>query len=481
MKEPAYLNLANKIEGMIDDGIYKAGEKLPSLRSLHKENGLSVGTILQAFNSLADKGLISSQEKSGYFVSRRSGKKLPLPRPLPVSVCERACKIDQLLQKLHKDNTKRNLVSFANAVPDHRLLPFNSIKRVIQNVSRDISGSYLDMEERKGNPQLREEIAKRSQGHIHPDDLIITNGAMEAVICSLRAVTQAGDTVLIQDPCYFGIMQALECLDLKVTTIPSDPETGIKVADLVNACEKLKIKACILVSNFNNPDGASLSTEKKKQIAAYASSRQIPVIEDDLYGDLFFEGGRPDTIKSYDKDGWVMYCSSFTKSLLPGFRIGWSAPGRFIQEAARIKSMYNGATSTFSQRIVQQLLNSGTYDRHLQKFRQELRNNLIRTTMVIEQYFPEGTKISRPKGGLVVWVELPENMNTVTLQDMIFEQQISYAPGEIFSAKGDYQHYLRLSYCNLWESKTEKALVKLGQIFSTFHEDTELNNLKTKQ
>ncbi|WP_419788460.1 PLP-dependent aminotransferase family protein [Mucilaginibacter sp. SP1R1] len=269
MKEPAYIKLANEIAGMIETGIYKPGDKLPSLRSIHKEKGLSIGTLLLAFNNLIDRGLLNSREKSGYFVSHRTGKKLPVPLHLPVSLSERTVHIDNLLRQLRIDGKGKNFVTFANALPDNRLLPFNSIKRAIQNTSRDISGIYLAFEERKGNRLLREEIAKRSflwKGSTHPDELVITNGATEAVNCCLRAVTKAGDTVLVQDPCYYGVMQTLECLDLKMVTIPSHPETGIEIADLEEACKKLNIKACILVSNFNNPDGACLSTEKRNKL-----------------------------------------------------------------------------------------------------------------------------------------------------------------------------------------------------------------------
>jgi len=468
MKEPIYLDMANKLASMIEENVYKAGEKLPSLRSLHRQNGISIGTVLQAFNHLADKGLITSREKSGYFVSYGFKRKLPPPQTIPASLSERTVRIDRLLQKLRADGTGKDFVSFANALPDHRLLPFNGIKRALQTVSRDISGSYLAIEERKGNVQLREEIAKRSfawNGSLHADDLVITNGAMEAVILCLKAVTKEGDTILAQDPCYYGIMQTLEYLNLKVVTIPCHSDTGIDVADVEAACDKFDVKACVLVANFNNPDGACLNSEKKRQLAELASKRKLPVIEDDLYGDIFFHGNRPDTIKTYDKNGWVMYCSSFSKSLVPGFRIGWCAPGKFAYEVARLKSMHNGPVCNFTQRALHQLLASGLYERHLKKFRVELQKNLLRTMHLIEQHFPEGTKISSPFGGLVIWIELPPNINTVNLQDEAFTRGISYAPGEIFSANGDYQNYLRISFCRLWDTKTENALIRLGELF----------------
>ncbi|SEW51557.1 aminotransferase-like domain-containing protein [Chitinophaga arvensicola] len=467
MKEPAYISIANKFAKMIDDGIYKPGEKLPSIRSMHKKSGVSIGTILQSFNYLMDKDIVVSREKSGYYVNDNLAKSLPVPEVLPVSLSERTVHIDQLLQKMPVDRTGKDFVSFGNAVPDNRLLPFNSIKRAIQQTSRDVSGSYLSLETRYGNKQLCEAIAKRSmhwQGPVHANELVITNGAAEAMVCCLKAVTQPGDTVLVQEPCFFGIMQILELLGLKMATIPSHPTTGISVENIKAACRKLAIKACVFVSNFNNPDGASISTDQKKQIAGLANTLQMPIIEDDIYGDLFFKGGRRDTIKAYDKDGWVMYCSSFTKTLAPGLRIGWTAAGRFTYDVARIKAMMNHSTSCFSQRVILQLLTTGVLEKHLQKFRLEMQMNQHRYIAVIEKHFPAGTKVTQPGGGIYLWVELPDAVNTSVFLEKAFEHNISYAPGEIFSSKGKYLHYIRLSYSGLWEKKAEKALIKLGKL-----------------
>lgn len=307
------------------------------------------------------------------------------------------------------------------------------------------------------------------KGSVHANEIIVTNGALEAIFCCLKAVTQPGDTVLVQEPCFFGIMQILECLGLKVTTIPSHPETGISAENVNEAYQKLAIKACVFVSNFNNPDGASIRTEQKKQIAELANTLHIPIIEDDIYGDLFFNGGRPDTIKTYDKDGWIMYCSSFTKTLAPGLRIGWAAAGRFAYDVARIKSILNHSTSCFSQRVVLELLTTGTLERHLQKFRLEMQKNQNRFVAIIEKYFPQETKITQPDGGIYLWIELPSFVNTSTLLEKAFEYDISYAPGEIFSSKSEYTNYIRLSYSSLWETKVENALIGLGKLLSSVY------------
>lgn len=470
MQEPLYLSFAKKINGLIDKGVYKAGEKLPSLRHLHQESGLSIGTVLQAFNHLLDTGIITAKEKSGYFVSYQQQQSLPLPQTVPVTLSEKTVRIDALLKKLRKEKTDKHFISFANALPDHRLLPFNGIKRAIQQISRDVSGDYLSIEDGPGFLPLRQAIARRSLtwgGALHSDDILITNGGTEALNLCLKAVTQPGDTVLVQEPCYYGVLQSLEFLNLKAVTIPCHAETGIDLADLEAAHRKLSIKACLLVSNFNNPTGACLPAEKKKKIAAFAQQHKMPVIEDDIYGDLYFGPRRPDTIKTYDKQGWVLLCSSFSKSLFPGFRLGWCAPGRFAYEVSRFKSMNNVATATFSQQVLRELLHSGLYDRHLHRYRRELHTNLLRTTNLVEQHFPPGTRITRPAGGIVLWVELPKRLQATTLQDAAYEQGVGFAPGEIFSSKGTYKNYIRISYCQFWEQRTEKALIRLGKLCNT--------------
>ncbi len=253
IKEPAYIAFANEISKMIDEGTYKPGDKLPSIRSLHKLKGISIGTILQSFNLLLDKRLIVSKEKTGYFVNNVPLSKLPLPDVLPVSLSVRGVHIDTILKKIPVDRTTKGFISFANGLPDNRLLPFNSIKRAIQQVSRDLSGSYLGLENRYGNSELCELIAKRSihwKGAVKANEIVTTNGAAEAILCCLKAVTAPGDTVLVQEPFFFGIMQILVCLNLNVITIPSHSVKGIQASTGLDACDQFSVKCFIFVSLF---------------------------------------------------------------------------------------------------------------------------------------------------------------------------------------------------------------------------------------
>lgn len=470
MKNLLYIDIAAKMEEAIRKGTYKAGDRLPSVRTLHRQQQVSIGTALQAYYRLLDKGVIVAKEKSGYFVKQISLTDAPLPKTIKPSLSVREVQIDQLIQRLWKDSPAGHFVSFANALPDQQLLPLNGIKRALQHASRDPGAKYLSYEEPGGDISLRQAIAKRAftwGGALNPEEIVITNGATEAINLCLKAVTRPGDTVLIQTPCYYGTLQSLEYLQLKALAIPCDAVSGIRLEDLENACSKQrgKVKAILLVSNFNNPNGASLDSIRKRQIAALARREKIPVIEDDLYGDVFLDGGRrPDTIHNYDTDGWVLLCSSFSKTLVPGFRIGWCAPGRFHYEVQRFKYMSNLVTPPVLQKAVCEMLRNGLYDRHLRVYRNTLNTNLSRTITVIQQSFPDGTAFTRPKGGLVSWVELPGNPDTAALQEVAFRKGVAFAPGVLFSATGAYKNYIRISYANAWTKKTENALKRLGQL-----------------
>jgi DNA-binding transcriptional MocR family regulator len=466
MKDLLFIDTANKIARLINNHTYQAGEKLPSLRTVQKQYGISIGTAIEAYNYLADKGLLVSKEKSGYFVAPPVST-AALPKATTLSLKEQTAQINNTLQRALHESTGRNFISFFNAVPPLELLPVTTIKRSLQNASRDLTASYIHYEPSKGNLALRKLIAQQSfqwKGQLTADDIVITNGALEAIQLCLRAITKPGDTVLIESPCYFGILQCLEQLGLKVVEIPSHSEEGINLEHMQQVCRQFQVKACLLISNFNNPNGALLSAEKKQQVARFAKANSIPVIDDDIYGDLYFDNARPANIKAYDQDGWVLLCSSFSKTLAPGFRIGWCAPGRFIRQVEQLKAVTNIATAGIVQQSLCELLQTGAYDRHMRKMRINVQKQLFLTAQAIEQYFPEGTRISRPKGGFVLWIELPKKINAFQFQKVALQQQIDIAPGPIFSNKGAYTNYIRISCQNTWSKKVEAAIKKLGAI-----------------
>ncbi|WP_213279561.1 PLP-dependent aminotransferase family protein [Chryseobacterium indologenes] len=471
MKDFQYIALADKFELSINNGTYPVGAKLPSLRSVRQQFKISVGTILKAFTLLEDKGLVAGKERSGFVVLRTSVSSANLPKQAENNTLAQKIAIGKVLQEVSfPDSENKSYVSFFNAVLHPDLLPFNALRRSLQQASRDLTGQHLQYEPAAGNSQLRTEIARRSflwQGNLSADDVIVTNGALEAVSLCLRAVTKAGDTVLVQSPFYHGILQTIESLDLKVIEFSGCPLTGINIQELEEICSTQKISACLLLSNFNNPNGISLNNEKKSAIAAFAARMHVPVIEDDIYGDLHFQSQRPTTIKSYDEHGWVMLCSSFSKSAAPGYRIGWCAAGRFSEQVVRLKAVTNVATASIVQSSLLQLLKTGAYDRHLRKLRPELHRLMLLTIQAIEKYFPSDIRMSRPEGGLVVWIELPAHIDAFELQKKALDQFVNFAPGPLFSNNRDYRNYIRISCNNVWNDKVEKALKRLGSIIKS--------------
>ncbi|NSL87672.1 PLP-dependent aminotransferase family protein [Chitinophaga sp. Mgbs1] len=463
-----YISIAGKLERLINNNTYPVGDKLPSLRTVHEQYQVSIGTALKAFTLLADKGLIAGREKSGYVVLRKSVAQHPLPQGVSTVSGIREITVSKTLRKATfpaPGNTA--FISFFGATPDTSLLPFNAIRRSLQQASRDLTGMHLQYETAAGHPLLRQEIARRSfrwNSQLSADDIIITNGALEAIHLCLRAVTQAGDTVVVATPSYFGVLQGLEQLKLNIIELPCDSAAGIDTAQLAHICSKFSVAACILISNFNNPNGVQLQEDKKEAIARFANRQKIPVIDDDIYGDLHFDIQRPTNIKSYDTNGWVMLCSSFSKTVAPGYRIGWCAPGRFTEQVSKLKAVTNIATTSIVQLSMLELLSTGAYDRHLRKLRVTLHKLVLLTTQAIATHFPAGTRISRPQGGLVLWVELPAGINAFRLQQEALAKHIDIAPGPLFSNSGDYRNYIRISCNHAWNRRVQQALKELGRI-----------------
>lgn len=466
MEQLLFETTASKIEGLVNNKTFLPGDKLPSLRKLSREWGVSIGTVLQAYMLLEDKGIAEGKEKSGFFVTHQPGKSVESPSPYKGAVVARSVYNQKTLTKVAVAHPGKSFVSFFDAVPLVESLPFPAIRRSVQVASRDLKGTYISYETTQGSSVLRQLIAQRSfqwNGALKSDNIVITNGALEAIHLCLRATTSPGDAVVVETPCYYGILQCIENLQLRAIELPSHND-GINLKELKRVCKKFSVAACVLVPTFNNPNGVTISNEKKKALAAFAQQTKTPIMEDDIYGDLYFGSQRPHTIKTYDKDGWVLFCTSFSKTLAPGFRVGWCEAGRYSEQVARLKAVTNVATASLIQQTMIELLRSGSYDRHLRKLRLTLSRQVALTARAIEEYFPVGTRISKPTGGYVLWIELNKKVNTGKLQQLAIKNNIDFAPGFLFTGSGGFKNYIRISCNNPWSEKIDKALKKLGAL-----------------
>ncbi len=464
-----YMQLADGLEKMIDGDVLKIGDKLPSVRVLSDEYGISMGTAFQAYYHLEGKGLIESRPKSGYYVRFNQRRFPDLPKVIQPDILSHEVSVKEMIASIYADIASHNdkVINFALAVPDPSLLPTAKINKSVMQVLRDSKDSCISYEHTQGNTELRKQIARLAfnwGGKIKPDEVVVTSGCLEAITICLRAVTKPGDTVAVESPNYFGIFQAIESMGLKVVEIPSCFITGVELDALQAAIKKFPIKACVVIPNFNNPLGGCMPDENKKKLVEMISKHNIPLIEDDIYGELYFGKNRPKTCKYYDTKGLVMHCSSLSKSLAPGYRIGWTLPGKFMEQVKQIKRIQNISSPTLTQAAMAHYLQHGRYEYHLKNIRRALHTQCLRYLQAIIDHFPEDTKVSRPHGGFVLWVQLNKKVNTFKLRAEAMKYNISVVPGKIFSANCNYNNCIRISFGKPWDEDADYGLMMLGRL-----------------
>ncbi|HKS14997.1 MAG TPA: PLP-dependent aminotransferase family protein [Pseudomonas sp.] len=460
-----YLNLAELLGARIEQGLYRPGQRLPSVRALSVEHGVSLSTVQQAYRLLEDNGLVSPRPKSGYFVLE--------PRHLPAlpeisRPAQRPVDISQWEQVLElvRSTPRADVIQLGRGMPDIDTPTLKPLLRSLAQLSRrqDMPGLYYD--NIHGTTALREQIARLmldSGCHLAPADLVVTTGCHEALSTSVRAVCQPGDIVAVDSPSFHGAMQTLKGLGMKAMEIPTDPITGISLEALELALEQWPIKLIQITPNCNNPLGYIMPEARKKALLTLAQRFDVAIIEDDVYGDLAYTYPRPRTIKSFDDDGRVLLCSSFSKTLAPGLRIGWVAPGRYLERVLHMKYISTGCTASQPQLAIADFIKGGHYQPHLRRMRTQYQRGRDQMSDWVARYFPPGTRASRPQGGFLLWVELPESFDTLRLNRALLGQGVQIAVGSIFSASGKYRNCLRMNYAAQPTADIEAAVRKVGE------------------
>ena len=460
-----YLKVAKSIQEQIDNGLLKMGDKLPSVRSAQKLYNVSLNTAKSAYLELESRSLIKSRPRSGYFVGPLPQKLLALPSISKMKTELDMEETEDLADKFMKTISNRDVTQFGLSIPGANFLPVAKLNKTIANVLRSRTDAGTFYEPVQGNERLRREIAKWAmvlEGKITEDDLIITSGAMNAIYHSLMAVTKPGDAVAIETPAYFGFLQAIKLLGLQAIEVPTDPILGVDLEALKKVLPK--VSACLFITNFNNPLGFQMPDENKKELVKMLSHHHVPLIEDDIYGNLYFGSGRPKPCKYYDEEGLVLWSGSVSKTMAPGYRVGWLEAGKFKNQIIRQKISQTVCSPTLMSEVVADFLQFGRYDHHLRNFRTKLYSNYLQFRRAVETYFPDNTKISQPKGGFMLWLELERGMCSENLYDLAFQQNITFAPGRIFSQHSQYQNCMRLNYAMEWNDKVENDLKKLGDL-----------------
>jgi DNA-binding transcriptional MocR family regulator len=462
-----YQRIAHQISGLIEGGTLRPGDRVPSVRRLVVQQSVSPATIIQAYHLLENRGYIEARPKSGFYVRAWRRLRAPAPSISQPPSNSQPLNMAGLVMKVVGALSQPGLVQLGAAVPPPEFLPNRELHRALASAARRQPSLSNTCDPSSGLLPLRLEIAKQAFDAgctLSPDDVIIVNGTTEALHLSLRAVTRPGDTVAVESPTYFGILQVIEMLALRVCELPTRPDEGVSLEGLESRLVRAKVKACVLMPNFSNPLGSCMPEENKARLVELLASRNIPLIEDDIYGGLAFGLKRPRAAKSYDTRGLVLLCGSLTKTLAPGYRIGWAAPGKFIREFHQLKHTSSLGNPTVTQLAVANFLASGSYERHLRRLRRNYADHKERMTQFIASHFPPGTLLTHPQGGQVLWVQMPFAMDALALHRMALAEGISIAPGPIFSAGQRFRNCLRLNFANPWSARLEKALLTLAKL-----------------
>lgn len=460
-----YEIIAEEIASAIQQGLLKRGDKLPSIRQIQGSKQVNASTVFQAYYLLEARGLLVTRPRSGYYVAGPLHQSRLLPYSANDNSQPTTLNVSDLVFDLLERIKDPRQIPFGSAFPSPALFPLRRLADHMVSTVRRMQPQDTVSDIGQGDLTLRRQIALRYQldgKATDAHDIVITNGALEALNLCLAAVTQPGDSVIIESPSFYAALQAIERMGLKAIEVPSHPEHGIDLAALERAIQQHQPKACWLMTNFQNPTGSLMPTAKKQALVALVTRYQLPLIEDDVYRELYFGKQRSLPANTWDTEGWVMHCSSFSKSLAPGYRVGWVSAGRFTERITRLKISTTLATSIPAQLALASYLSKGGYDKHLRQLRHQLMLQQLQFTQAIHQHLPHQVRFTLPQGGYFLWLQLPHGQDALPLFQHALTENISLAPGHLFSSQQQYASYLRLNYGHPLDAAGLAAIVRLG-------------------
>ena len=462
-----YRTLADELAGQIRRGLFAPGDRLPSVRGLCAAHQVSLSTAVQTYLHLEQEGWVEARPRSGYFVRARPRSETGTPAMSRPKMVPRDIAVAELTLGVLDEANDPELINLGSAWADPHLLPLKALAREHTELARRAAQHLGHYEVSAGLPELRRQIARylrRAGCHCDPAEIIVTNGCMEALALSLRAVAKPGDTIAIESPTFYGILQVIESAGMKALELPTHTRNGVDLDSLERALTRHRIAACLLIPSFNNPIGSCMPRASRERLARMLAEAGVPLIEDDVFGDISFHWPRLPATKSFDHGGNVLLCSSFSKTVAPGFRLGYVAAGRYADRVEHGKLLANVATAGLPQAALAAYLKRGGYDRMMHHASRAYHRRSEQLRHWVLEYFPEGTRVTEPQGGVVLWVELPKQVSGVGLHDNALNAGISITPGVIFSPRGDYEHHVRLSYGMAEGSAMQSAVRKLGTL-----------------
>ncbi len=461
-----YQQLADHIRAMVDQGVYCPGDKLPSIRRLSIQRKVSIATVQKALEELEACGLIEAKPKSGFYVRMPVIKSADYP-PILVPSAPKPVKIHELASRIFHQCESKSINNLGTSYPAPAFCPSKNIQKIANKLIKTQINEVIEVHFSPGNLLLRETLTKRLNEagcRLSVDDLIITNGCLEALSICLRAVAKPGDTIAIESPGFVGLLQLIESLGYNALEIPCHPADGLSIEAIELALQQWDIKAVAIVPTFSNPSGSNMPEGNRKKLVELLADKNIPLIEDDLFSDLAFDGSRIKPCKAFDKKGLVLYCSSASKTIASGLRVGWIAPGAFYNEVSYFKTFTNISAPNFGQMVVAEFLQSGRYDRHLRQITRLFAQRMFLFQQLIEINFPKNTQVSRPQGGSILWVGLPKLIDGYAFYRRALDIGIAIIPGQLSSTSEKFNHFIRINCACEPNIDIKESVIKLGEL-----------------
>lgn len=461
-KDYKYKIFTSKIEEAILIGLLKEGDRLPSIRTIKSEYNLSVSSVQSGYDYLVFKGLVTAIPRSGYIVARQSIQQLP---QIELSTIPKDAVFRKKVHLITNQSNYRGQTVLNEASPSDIFIPQKLVLKTMQKVIKEKGASLLRYYPNNGSEELKELLVRRSALHgasISSDELLITDGALQALYIALASITSPNDIIAVESPCIFSILEVMANLKLRTVEIPVRFYEGFDTDYLKKVCLTNDIKAIVLTPNFHNPTGVLMTDESKKAVYQVALHHHIPIIENDIFGDLYFNGTRPSNIRNYDEAGLVLTYSSFSKSLAPGIRLGWLAAGQFFSKIERLKFALGRSVSPLNQEVMIKLLQSSAYDKHLRVFRQQLERQAMQLVGQLINAFPDSLHIQFPKGGYCIWAQLPLHTDMVQFYKRCTEEGVQFTPGATFSFTDVYDTCFRAVFAKQLTLVDLQAIKRVG-------------------
>ena len=362
-----------------------------------------------------------------------------------------------------------DIISFAGGLPASELFPVEEMKKVSVKVLDENGEEALQYSGSQGYLPLRNHIAKRmnekGKTNVKAEDILVTSGSQQALDFAGNVFLDEGDIVLCESPSYLGALNAFKGYKPRIMEVPTDKEGMITEGLEKILKENDRVKFIYVIPDFQNPTGVTWSLDRRKKFMEVVNKYEIPVIEDNPYGELRYEGEFLPALKSFDTKGLVIYLGTFSKIFCPGYRLGWTCASKdILQKFITCKENSDLQTSTIGQRELSKYIDDYDLDEHVEKIKSTSKKRRDLMLDCMEKEFPEGVSFTHPHGGLFTWVKLPEKLNAQDLMKKCVENKVAYVPGGFFFPEGNKENYFRLNYSSSKEEKIVEGIKRLGDV-----------------